>query len=258
MARQQKRKDTRYQKCFRFQGQRYTVYGDTVTAAEQAKADKIKELEEGVIDRENPTLNRYYERFTAARMDSVKGATIRGQSNQFRKCAAVPVINNKTFGELRIREVKAADLRIVQQAIKDSGNSTRTVNDAMAHLNHVFNSAVKDELIDRNPCISISKVRRTEPPARDTVHRALTKEETQKFLEAAADSYFINLFKLMLNTGMRVGEAGALRAADIGNGYININKTVTRSADGSYCIGDSPKTSDSNRAIPLNNEGDIE
>ena len=252
MARQQKRNDTRYQKCFRFDGQRYTVYGDTVTEAEQAKAAKIEALKAGLIDRDNPTLDRYYEMFTEARRDSVKESTLRGQSNQYRKCASVLIVNDKPFGQLHIRDIKAADLQAVQQALKAAGNSTRTVNDNMAHLNHVFNSAVKDELIDRNPCISLTRLRRTEPLARDTKHRALTRQETALFLETAADSYFINVFKLMLSTGMRIGELGAIKESDIVGGYININKTVTRNEAGSYCIGDSPKTSDSIRTIPLN------
>ncbi|MCI5792920.1 MAG: site-specific integrase [Lachnospiraceae bacterium] len=254
MARQKKRTDGRCQKCFRYNGERYTVYGNTPTEAEEAKIQKLKELEAGVIERENPTLNNYYIRFTEARRDSVKEATLRGQSNQFRKCAAVPIVNGKTFGQLRMRDIKAADLQTVQQAIKAIGNSTRTVNDAMAHINHVFNMAVKDETIDRNPCIAVAKLRRTEVLARDTTHRALTREETALFLETAADmnSYFLPLFKLMLNTGMRLGEVGALTLADIGSRAIHVTKTVTRNEAGGYSIGDSPKTNKSNRDIPLN------
>lgn len=251
MARTQKRNDSRYQKFFRFGGKAYTVYGRTPTEAEAAKTAKLAELEAGVIDRENPRLNAYYERFTEYRRSSTKEATIRGQVNQFKKCTAITIYNNVKFGDMRMRDIKPKDVQTVQKALEALGNSTRTINDAMSHLNHVFNAAVRDDTIDKNPCKSIDKLRRTEPPARDTIHRALSREETAAFLEAAKDSYFINVFKIMLSTGMRIGEVGALMESDIDRNYIHVTKTITRGEDGGYFIGDSPKTSDSNRTIPL-------
>lgn len=251
MAKVKKRADTRYQKCFRYNGKRYTVYGKTPTEAEQAKITKIAELESGVVDRANPKLNDYYQYFTENRRGSVKESTIRGQSNQFKKCAAVVIYNHTTFGEMRMRDIKARDLQAVQKALIQAGNSTCTVNDNMAHLSHVFNAALRDETIDRNPCISITRVRRTEPLARDTTHRALSPHEVQSFIVAAKDSYFINLFKLMLNTGMRIGEVAALTELDIDRQYIHITKTVTRNENGSNIVGDSPKTRGSVRDIPL-------
>lgn len=240
-----------FKKHFRVDGKDYYAYGKTTTEAEQAKTAMIAKIKLGIIERDNPRLNDYYERFTEYRRSSTKEATIRGQVNQYRKCAAITIYNNVKFGDIRIRDIKPKDLQTVQKALEAIGNSTRTINDAMAHLNHVFNAAVIDETIDRNPCKSVSKLRRTEPQARDTIHRALSEAETTQFLEAAKDSYFINVFLMMLNTGMRIGEVGALTELDIDSSYIHVSKTITRSEDGSYCIGDSPKTSDSNRKIPL-------
>ena len=179
------------------------AYGDTLTEAEQAKAAKLAELEAGVIERENPRLDHYYETFTANRRKSTKEATLRGQINQYRKCADVIIYNNIRLGDIRIRDIKPRDMQTVQQALEARGNSTRTINDAMAHMNHLFNTAIKDDIIDKNPCKAINKLRRTEPQARDTIHRALSKEETAAFLEAAQDSHYINVIKLMLSTGMR-------------------------------------------------------
>ncbi len=249
-----KRNDTRYQKNFRFDGKRYSVYGKSIKEVEMKKAKKLQELQEGIVNRENPTMNIYYEIFTERRRGSIKESTLREQKSQFNKCANVPIVNAKTFGELRIRDVKASDIQAVQMALKAKGNSTRTINDAIHHISHVFNEAIKDRTVTYNPCIAINSLRRTEQPARETKHRALTKEETSLFLETAADSFYLNAFKFMLCTGMRLGEMTALLRSDIDNKYIHITKTITRNEDGAYVIGDSAKTYDSHRDIPLTNQ----
>ena len=241
-------------KHFMFEGVDYYAYGKTVTEAEQAKAAKLAELATGVIDRENPKLDTYYESFTENRRKSTKEATLRGQINQYRKCADVIIYNKVRLGDIRIRNIKPRDVQTVQQALEARGNCTRTVNDALAHLNHLFNTAIKDDIIDKNPCRAINKLRRTEPQARDTVHRALSKEETAIFLEAAQDSYFVNVFKIMLSTGMRLGEVAALTEGDLDRNYINISKTLTRTENGGYIIGDSPKTATGKRRIPLTDQ----
>lgn len=254
MAKTKKRADTRFQKHFRYEGKQYTVYGNTPTEAEAAKVKKLEELQTGIVDRENPRLNDYYERFTENRRNTTKAATIRGQVNQYKKCAAIVIYNGVKFGDMRVRDIRPRDIQVIKKALEEKGNSTRTINDALSHLSHLFNAAVIDETIDKNPCRSISKLKRTEPPARDTIHRALTEEETQLFIKAAEEehSIFLNVFKLMLNTGMRIGEIGALMEADIDRKYIHIKRTITRNEYGNYCIGDSPKTADSVRDIPLN------
>ena len=238
-------------KHFLFGNKEYWAYGRTVTEAEAAKTAKLAELEAGVADRENPKLDVYFERFTENRRSSTKTATLRNQRNQYRKCADVIIYNNVRFGDIRIADIKPQDVQTVQHALEAMKNSSRTVNDAMSILGHLFNTAIREDLITKNPCRSINKLRRTEPPARNTFHRALTEDEVKRFLEAAKDSHFINVFRLMLSTGMRLGEVAALTEADIDRNYINISRTLTRGEDGGYYIGDSPKTRDSKRRIPL-------
>ena len=151
---------------------------------------------------------------------------------------------------------KPYDIQTVQSALEKSGSKTQTVNDNLAHLSHVFSAAVKDETLDRNPCKCIENLQRSEKPARETIHRALSKEETSKFFEAAKGSYFENMFKLMIQTGVRVGEMGALSLFDVNSkeNMLHIHKTVTRDESGRYYVGDTPKTDAGNRDIPLTDQ----
>ena len=253
MAKLKKRSDGRYQSSFTFNGKKYSVYASTAKDLVEKKIARIKELETGAENRANPTLDMYYDTFTDLRRNKVKESTIRCQKSSYRDCADV-VIDGTKLGEMRIRDITPKDCQRVQQALMKKNYSTRTVNDCMKHLSHVFNSAVKDETINRNPCMCIEHLQRSEPPARDTIHRALTLEETESFFKAAANSPYLTYFKMMIQTGMRIGELCALRLTDIDkkNNCIHVNKTITRDETGGYMVGTSAKTYAGVRDVPLN------
>lgn len=256
MAKANKRNDGRYQKHFRFEGKQYTVYGINKTDAEEKKLEKIQQLRLGLERQHNPILNDYYEKcFTEFRMGKVKEATIRHQKIQFKKCADVVINDNGTkFGEMNIANITPKDVKAVQKKLEQSKLSTQSVNDYMAHLSHVFSNAIKDETINRNPCQCLERIRRTETPASETKHRALTKEETALFFQEAVESYFYNNFCLMIQTGMRIGEISALKHSDIDtkNNCIHVTKTITRNEDGTHIVGTSTKTYAGARDIPMN------
>lgn len=251
-----KRKDGLYQKFFTYEGKRYVVYASTKSELIDKVYEKKLQLMDRTTNRTNPTLNAYYDDFTELRRNKVKESTLRNQSNWFRWAADID-LGGITFGELRMKDIKPADLKKVQMhLIENKKLSASSINDCLHHVSHVFNEAVKDETIDRNPCKCLSAIKRTDPPARNTKHRALSVDETKLFIQTAADrnSFYINGFKLMLQTGIRMGELGALTAADadFDSGFLNINKTISRDEIGAYVINPTPKTDTSNRQILMN------
>ena len=236
-----------------YDGKRYYVYGRTEKELEEKKVQKRQRLEDGTEDRVNPTFDNYYDRFTKNRRQKVSENTLRVQLWQKKICSAVVIDSNgKKFGSLRLTEIRSDDVREVQQALSED-HTTETTNDAIAHLRHVFAVAVKDDYIRKNPCDTVENLKRTEPPARETIHRALTLEETSAFFEHAKDSIYYHHFAMMIKTGLRVGELGALMALDVDTqeNMLHINKTITRSESGAYYIGNTPKTDAGNRDIPL-------
>ena len=254
MAKLKKRPDGRYQLCFRYDDKRYVVYGRTKQELEDKKTEKIMELKEMLAKRANPLLDDYYDSFEELNRLKVKESTIRNQRLWYTACAKIRIESaGKALGRIRIRDITPKDCQAVQKALIDSGKSSRTVNNYMDQLSHVFNVAVRDETIDRNPCMCIEPVRRTEPTAAETKHRALSKTETTAFLEGAEGSYYLNHFRMMLNSGIRVGELGAILDSDVDmkQECIHITKTVTRNDIGGYEIGQSTKTYAGRRDIPL-------
>ena len=253
MAKLKKRSDGRYQTSFEFEGKKYFVYGKSAAELEEKKSAKKEQLKLRSVDRANPPLDKYYDLFTELRRGKVEESTIRCQKSSYQNCADIK-IDGIRLGEIRIRDITPKDVqRVQQELIKKKKYTTRTINDSMKHLSHVFNAAVRDETVGRNPCMCIEHLRRTEKPARETKHRALTKEETETFFQAAAGSPYLNYYKMMIQTGLRIGELCALSAADIDlkEGCIHVTKTITRDEVGGYMVGDSAKTYAGTRDIPL-------
>lgn len=249
-----KRADGRLARTFRYEGKKYFVYGHSPEELNEKETAKRAELKAGTEKRENPTLRQYYEYFTDVRRRTVRESTIRAQRFQFLAVADIAIDDNgKKLGDCKIKEITPKDVQRVQIVLADSERTTETVNNIMAHLKHVFNSAVRDETIIKSPC-KFKNLKRTEKPARETIHRALTKDEQDKFFKVAKErnSYYYNIFALMINTGMRVGEVTALRISDIDEKYIHVRRTVTRKENNLYVVGDFPKTDSSRRGIPSN------
>ncbi|MBQ9031835.1 MAG: tyrosine-type recombinase/integrase [Parasporobacterium sp.] len=254
MARIKKRADGRYQSSLTFEGKRYTVYARSLTELNEKKLERLQQLQLMSLNHQNPVLNDYYEKFKEVRRSKVKGSTLLNQAKWYKKTSSIVLDCGFTLGQLRIRDIRPADIQEVQMKLADTNLASHSVNDCMSHLSQVFNYAVRDETIEKNPCKCIENIRRTEPAARDTYHRALTKEETSAFFQSAKDSFYLNHFRMMIQTGIRIGELSALRESDIDqkNNCIHITKTITRDEYGNYVVGDSAKTYSGKRDIPLN------
>lgn len=259
MAKQKKRKgeraDGRLQRAFTFEGKKYLVYGKTKDEVEEKLHNKKQALKQGKIDHDNPTLDAFHKRWTENRKASIKESTLRCQHFQYASCADVK-INGKRLGDFRLSDIKPDDIRQIQKALLngDKKNTTQTINDKIAVLSHLFHDAINERYLDYNPCSVVKPLKRTEKRARDTVHRALTLQEQTLFFESAKNSFYYDVFRMAVLTGMRIGEIGAIFPSDIYDGAIHIERTITKTEQGGYVIGEDTKTWHGRRTIPLNND----
>lgn len=79
-------------------------------------------------------------------------------------------------------------------------------------------------------------------------HDFYNLEEFKRFIKCVDDEIYKQFFNLMFFTGVRPGEAMALKFKDLNNGYINISKTMN--SHGKRDLG-TPKTFSSNRSIKI-------
>ena len=248
-----KGKNGYFTKTFTYENKRYFVYSRNYSELAQKEIEKKEELKNGVIDRNNPTLKAYYDYFTSIRKNEIKESTLRTQAIQFKIMCDVEMSKGVFFGDLRINDISRRDIETARQNLLSNGQTPEYINICFAHLNHVLNTATIEETIIKNPCKALKPLKRTSKPINETKHRSLTETETIKFFQAAKErnSIYYNTFRMMINSGMRIGEIGSLTLSDIENGYINVHKTVTRNEIGQYVISDTTKTKSGKREIPF-------
>lgn len=250
-----RRKDGTIMCRFTIQGKRYTVYGSSVKECREKETIKREEIAAGLYKSGKVlTVDEYAERWVEGKRGTVKETTIRLNRILIKKISETEIdMAGTKFGALKIDQVEPQNVRDLQIALKDK-LCTRTINDMTALLKSMFNSAVQERILLWNPAAGIKPLKRTEERARDTIHRALTREETRIFLEAAGGSWYYPLYRFLLNTGLRIGEAGALTAADFTRQGVRVNKTITRTEAGSYRIGTEAKTAAGMRIVPLSED----
>ena len=138
-------------------------------------------------------------------------------------------------------------------------------------LKAALDRAVEDKIITFNP------VRITKPPKapkekvvevtpdfkdiedtdnEDDEYNPFTIEQMQTFLKVANTRHFYLLWRLLFETGLRVGEAMALRweKIDLETGIIKIHRTAGRNKDGSTKILNRTKTPSSKREVKVSDE----
>lgn len=157
------------------------------------------------------------------------------------------------LGALKIREVTVpvAD-RFIKMTHEQSGpgtaKTTRTVLSGMLGL------AVRHGALPSNPVRDIARISRPR-----TQVRALTVEETKALCVALhADDLAVlldlpDLVEFMLGTGLRIGEACAVRwrAVDLDAGVLEVNSTATRTKKDGVVLQERPKTAAGSRSIAL-------
>ena len=254
-----KRKDGYLRIKFTVDGKQYEVYAKTMKEAKEKELVKRQQIADKIYQKgKGLTYNAYFERWHDNRRDKVAGQTLRQEVVFHKALSDTPIDKAGTkFGKLKLTEIERQNIfdlqRALLEAVKDDGSrrfGTRSINGMISLVNHVLSDALTDRIITWNPAKGVKPVKRTEPKARDTIHRALTEEETRTFIEASAADWYAPLFRFLLSSGCRIGEAGALKVSAVRGGKVFINGTVTRSEFGGYEIGDTAKTVAGVRSIP--------
>lgn len=172
------------------------------------------------------------------------------------KLYVLPTLGSQRLSTLTLRQIEAlyADMRngnlpTPPDAIGWQGKplSARTVQMTHTALNQALRQAVRWGMIPYNPAQEAS-ARGGTPKAK----RTLSAAEREAFLAASGDSFHRVLYRVLMDTGMRPGEACALtwRDVDFQASRITIERAVTRGEDGKAIIAP-PKTRKSRRTIPM-------
>lgn len=155
------------------------------------------------------------------------------------------------FKESLLKDVKPIMYQKFINSIFDNGYSRRTVEIVHSTMHNCIQKACLLGKLEKNPCVGVE-------------FKGTKKKESIKFIESGDIPRFLQashqygyiywiFFKLLIETGLRKGEAAALKWSDINfnNKAISITETLDFSAkDKSELFGDT-KTSRSNRVISM-------
>ena len=236
---------------FTIDGKRYTVYGATTEECREKELQKRQEVKEGTYTRgKDLKVSEYFDQWFNSRSGAIAPSTLRTYRKLAKRIEKQKIDKaGHTFGSLKLSEIETEHVRQLQRSLLEDGLKTRTANDSISLLRHALEAALNERIITWNPAKAVERLKRTEEPARNTIHRALTREEVEKFLKAAAESWYYPLYVFLLNTGLRIGEASALAIRDVTESHITVYKTVTREEVIGYVVREQTKTDAGRRTI---------
>lgn len=243
----------------------YETYHGTKRQAEKHLAKVVHRADDGHYDHklrpEEPadTLREYLELW----LDHKRG-TIRARTLQDYRYSVKNRINPE-LGDLSLDDVTPDALVRFYSDLHDHGGengkplSARTVRKTHAVLRNALETAAARELIPSNPCRN--KIVRDSLPTQNASPDApangrtvdeyiiLPRDRYGEFVELAEDNDRGAYFVLILGTGLRPGEALALRWSDYDGQRVTVNRTLVDRGDLHHF--EKPKTKQSRRTVTL-------
>lgn len=157
------------------------------------------------------------------------------------------------FKEIQLSKVKPIMYQKFLNKLAESNYSKRTVELIHGTLFGAMKKALALGKIERNPCEG--SIIPTQKSRKNDGLQYLMSEDIPTFLSTAYQYDYIYwiFFKVLLETGMRKGEAAALQWTDLDlkEGTININKTLDFSAKNETELFGDTKTYNSKRVITI-------
>jgi integrase len=149
-------------------------------------------------------------------------------------------------GSLPLDRLRPSDVEALVLAKRRAGISASSVRTIYTVLRAALDVAVRDGLIQRNPA---ALVKRPAVERKDAGY--LSAQQAEALLEAIRGDHLEALYRVMLATGLRRGEALALhwRDVDLDAAVVRVRWTLSRTSAGLE-LGE-PKTEESRRTVPL-------
>lgn len=243
------RKDGRYEARAVINGVKIDIYNMNLSQLKKEfENEKAKVIRHETSNRSQMFLKEWFDEwFKLYKEPCLKGG------------AAIKVYNRKIrntyiriLGDKKIESLTQSDIQTATNQLKEEGYSNRGVREGLSVLTQCIDTAVANRIIISNPCQNVL-IKNADIAPKE--RRVLEHWEQELLLSVAKPELYYELFCIMLLTGMRIGEVGALHWEDVDytHKYINIKYSIqTAYVDGEKIEAiKSPKTINSYRRIPF-------
>ncbi|MDY5435808.1 site-specific integrase [Peptostreptococcus porci] len=232
---------------------RKQFYGKTQKEVKDKLEDYKKELLLNTynVDYDNITLADYYYTWLMDKKPSYKATSFKDYETIYRL-----YIKGRLIGKVRLKKLSQTDLKRQYRDLMNEGITPQTIHRINTKLKACLNTAIREEVIIKNPCSLVELPKITKTKKREV----LTAEEQASFIEAIQGHKLELLYIVALATGMRLGELLGLKwkYIDFTNNTIEVYNTIQRTFvfDDNMkkklkTIEQTPKTENGTRVIPL-------
>lgn len=248
------KKNGRYEARFtnRF-GKRVSFSGNDLKKVRKSYNEAIYEDEKEINIKDHIRLDTWYQEW----MNVYKYDTIRENTKQYYNYVYSKHIS-PTLGNFQLSKITQLDIKKLLKSLDKNGYGYETRNKVRILLVDIFNKALINEYVRKNPAKGIALKRNEE-----VERRVLSEEEQAIFFDYSKGTFYDNFFVTAIMTGMRIGEIAALRWKDIDwdKRVIHIRRTlIYQKFEGDtkkeFHFGD-PKTNTSVRDIPINKQCEV-
>lgn len=234
-------------------GKRVSISGRDLKDVKKRYNEAIYENDKQINVKGNITLDEWYKKWmNVYKFDIVRENTKRHYNTVYYKHIS-PYLGNFQLGSITQYQIK----KIIKD-LKNYGYQYETCNKVRVLLVDIFNKAMINEYVRKNPAKGISLKRNEEVD-----RRVLSQEEQTIFFDCCKGTFYDNLFVVAVSTGMRIGEIAALRWSDIdwNDNVIHVTRTLVyqkyeNDSQKEYHF-ENPKTKTSIRDIPINRQCEI-
>ena len=233
-------------------GKRKTIYAKSRQEIQEKLQKKLVSIKENkYIDKSKLTINDVME----IMLEEIEKANIVNENTLLRKKKAGEIISKMYIANIPIQQVNPAQINDCLLELTSYSNSY--ISKIYMLLQNVFNKAMLLGIIDKNPFSIKGNIIKPRSQKPDKKIDALTVEEQKIFMQQLAkkDYKYKDVFYVLIETGMRIGEVLALKRSDIdfNNNIIHVRRTLTKGKDDKIKLGDKTKTYAGMRDVPLSN-----
>ena len=230
-------------------GARNTVYATTLVELREKEQRIQRDIQDGISSTSaNMTLNQLFDLYMNTK------SNIRETTRVLYLTYWSANIKPSILSDMKISQIKQLHVKKWIIELKDKGAKTSSIKAYKTLLTSVFQFAVDNDYIRRNPCRNCDQDK-----AEPSTKTALTKRQQEKLLDFLEndDLYkvYYPLILFILNTGLRAGEVCGLTKDDIDmkKGVVHVRKQLgyRNIGDGYQYYWQPLKTAAGHRDIPL-------
>ena len=236
------RADGRFQGYAMRDGEKKYFYGKTTAEVQKKIQDYLNSAPTPKRKKRNTDTTPLFEIYAAQWVEQYKKPNLKPKSLQtlhFALKKAVEAFSGKTIGSITTDDL---------QKFFTSLPPSRSRDLCAVYVGQLFKKAFVTGVIKKNPFEQV-EIKKHAPQKRS----ALTLDEQAAFLAAAKTSVHFLLYRFLLSTGLRIGEALAITHEDLKDGKVSVSKDIV--FIGGKEIVQPPKSKAAFRSVPV--PGDI-